>query len=47
MAKQPQYTLKVIRIGNSLGVILPKKDYQFRDLEKDDWIKIQLNEVLR
>lgn len=47
MAKQQTYTLKVIRIGNSLGVILPKKDYQFRDLEKDDWVKIQLEGVLR
>lgn len=47
MAKKPQYTLKVIPIGNSLGIILPKKNYEFRDLEKGQWVKIQLKGVLR
>ena len=31
MAKQPQYTLKVIRIGNSLGVILPNYESSVRE----------------
>lgn len=48
MSKKNEYTLKIIKVGNSIGVILPKKDYQFRDVEPGrDWVKIQINEVVR
>ena len=36
---------KIIKIGNSLGVTLPKKGYSFRDLEAGDWIEITIKKM--
>ena len=48
MGKNNEHTLKVIRVGNSIGVILPKKEFEFRDLEPyRDWVKITIKEVVR
>ena len=48
MPKKNEYTLKVIKVGNSIGVILPKKAFDFKDIEPyRDWMKIQINEVVR
>ena len=48
MSKKNEYILKVIKVGNSIGVILPKKDYQFRDVDPGrDWVKIEFKEVIR
>ena len=48
MTKKKEYTLKVIKVGNSIAVLLPKKDYEFKDVEPyKTWLKIQVNEVLQ
>lgn len=47
MAKKDERIVKVIRIGNSIGVILPKKEYEFRDLEPGDWVKIEYKGAVR
>lgn len=31
---------KIVKIGNSQGVILPRTDYEFKDLEVGEWIEI-------
>lgn len=36
---------KIIKIGNSLGVTFPKKDYDCRDLAQGDWIEITFKKV--
>ena len=33
---------KVIKIGNSNGVILPKSEYEFHDLNPGDWVEIKI-----
>ena len=47
MAKKDEKILRVVRIGNSIGVILPKKEYEFRDIEPKDWVKIEFKGVVR
>ena len=48
MPKKREFTVKVIKVGNSIGVLLPKKDIEFKDIEPyKDWLKIQINEVIR
>lgn len=45
---QKKYTLKVIRVGNSIGVILPKKEFDCKDLEPYvDWVKVTIEPVRR
>jgi antitoxin component of MazEF toxin-antitoxin module len=34
-----KHILRIIKIGNSIGVILPRKTYEFKDLEVGDWIE--------
>lgn len=36
---------KIIKIGNSVGIILPKNDFHCKDLEKGDWLEIQFKKV--
>ena len=46
--KNKEMTLKVIQIGNSIGVILPKKDYEFRDAKPYvDWVKLEFKGFVR
>lgn len=46
--KDSEYILKVIQVGNSIGIILPKKDFNFRDLTPyQDWVKVEFKGVLR
>lgn len=37
-----KYNLRIIKIGNSMGVILPKKEYEFRDVKPGDWLELQM-----
>lgn len=44
--KKPVVIRKVIKLGGSYAVTLPKKEYAFRDLEAGQWLKITV-EVVR
>ena len=47
MAKKDEYTIKCRKVGNSIAIILPKRDYIFRDLEPGDWIKVEFKGIVR
>lgn len=47
MTKKDEYTIKCRKVGNSIAIILPKRDYIFRDLEPGDWIKVEFKGIVR
>lgn len=44
--KRPVMIRKVIKLGGSFAVTLPKKEYAFKDIEAGQWLKITV-EVVR
>lgn len=46
MTTPKKHIVKVIKVGNSIGILLPKSNYDFKDLVPyQDWVKITLEKV--